>query len=299
MRFGFMMGYAIRDGCAYPDYLTQTVVRAEEVGFESVWIGEHVVMPDHEPTYPYSADGRAPVPNEADVPDPLVWLAFAAALTTRIKLATGVLILPLRNPVVLAKEVATLDVLSGGRAVLGVGVGWMREESEVVGLPFHNRGRRTDELIRAIRTIWANDVASFYGEGTRFSGARSFPKPMQDNRQVPIVVGGSGPAAARRAGRLGDGYYPIAPTIESLAEQIGMMRKAAEDAGRDPDTVDITTLALSLAGPDPVTRTHLDELRRMEDLGVTRIVAPRLLDSDLSTMLANVDRLSDELIDAF
>jgi probable F420-dependent oxidoreductase len=299
MKFGFMMGLGVGTGCAYPDYLAQAVVNAEEVGFESVWAGEHVVMPDYQARYPYTEDGKLPQPNETDVADPLIWLTYAAALTSRIRLATGVVVLPLRNPVVLAKQVASLDLLSSGRAMLGIGVGWMREESDVVGVPFHRRGKRTDEFVGAMRSLWTQDVSSFRGEDVHFVQARSFPKPVQVGRRVPIIVGGSGPAAALRAGRIGDGYYPIAPSVEALADQITLMRAAAREADRDPGEIEISTMAFSLVGGDPVSRAQLDDFHRMEDLGVSRIVAPRLLDSDTKPMLDSLERLAEQLIGAY
>jgi probable F420-dependent oxidoreductase len=299
VKFGLMMGLGVGEGCAYPEYLAPAVVRAEEAGFESVWAGEHVVMPDYEPNYPYTEDGRLPQPHETDVADPLVWLTYAAALTSTIRLATGVVVLPLRNPVVLAKQVASLDLLSGGRAMLGIGVGWMREEADAVGVPFAGRGRRAEEYVGAMRALWSADVSSFDGEHVRFAGVRCFPKPVQKDRRVPVIIGGSGPAAARRAGRIGDGYYPIAPTVEELARQIGLMRSAAREAGRDPAEVEVSTMAFSLVGPDPVTRAQLDDFHRMADLGVSRVVVPRLLDSAAATVLASIDRLGDQLIGAY
>lgn len=299
MKFGFMAGLGVGEGCAHPGYLAQAVTLAEQVGFESVWAGEHVVMPDHAPNYPYSEDGRLPQADDTDVADPLVWLTYAAALTSTIRLATGVVVLPLRNPVVLAKQVASLDLLSGGRAMLGIGVGWMPEEADVVGVPFAGRGRRTDEYIGAMRALWAEDNASYRGQHVHFDGARSYPKPVQPGRRVPVVIGGSGPAAARRAGRIGDGYYPIAPTVDALADQIALMHAAAREAGRDPADIEISTMAFSLVGPGPVSRTQLDDFHRMEDLGVSRVVAPRLLDSRVDTVLDALKRLGDELIGAY
>lgn len=299
MKFGFMMGLGVGEGCAHPEYLARAVTLAEQVGFESVWAGEHVVMPDYAPNYPYSEDGRLPQADDTDVADPLIWLTYAAALTSTIRLATGVVVLPLRNPVVLAKQVATLDLLSGGRAMLGVGVGWMPEEADVVGVPFTGRGRRTEEYIGAMRALWADDVAAFDGEHVHFAGARSYPKPVQPGRRVPMIIGGSGPAAARRAGRLGDGYYPIAPTVEALADQIALMHAAAKDAGRSPADIEISTMVFSLVGLGPVSRAQLDDFHRMEDLGVSRIVAPRLLDTTTEPMLDALNRLGDELIGAY
>lgn len=299
MKFGVMMGLGVGEGCAYPEYLAPAVARAEETGFESVWAGEHMVMPDYVPRYPYTEDGRLPQPHETDVADPLVWLSYAAALTSTIRLATGVVVLPLRNPVVLAKQIASLDLLSGGRAMLGIGVGWMREEADVVGVPFDGRGRRAEEYVAAMRALWSQGVAAYDGETVRFTGARCFPKPVQKDRRVPVVIGGSGKAAARRAGRIGDGYYPVAPSLEALAGQLSLMRASARDAGRDPDEIEVSTMAFSLAGADPITRAQLDDFHRMEELGVSRIVVPRLLDSRVEVVMGALDRLGDELVRAY
>jgi probable F420-dependent oxidoreductase len=294
-----MLGMGEGAGLAHPEYASQTVVRAEELGFESVWAGEHVVIPDYAPRYPYTHDGRLPQSPTTDVPDPLVWLAYAAALTQRIRLATGVVVLHQRNPVVFAKQVATLDRLSGGRMLLGVGTGWMREEAEAIGVSFDDRGRRTDEFIAAMRELWRDDAATYHGEHVGFDGARSYPKPVQAGACVPIVVGGSALAAARRAGRLGDGFFPIAPDVALLRRQLAAMRAAAREAGRNPDAIEITTMAFALVGDDPVTPGQLDAFREMEEAGVRRIVVPRLLDHDLQHALDSLERLADQLLGAY
>ena len=299
MKFGIIAGVGVGEGSAHPEYLASTVSLAERVGFESVWANERLVTPDYKSNYPYSADGRLPQADDTDVSDPLIWLSYAAALTTTIRLATGIVVLPLRNPVVLAKQVSSLDLLSGGRVMLGVGAGWMPEEADVVGVPYAERGRRTDEYIGAMRALWADDAASFHGDHVNFDRARLYPKPVQAGRQVPVIIAGSGPAAARRAGRIGDGYFPIAPTIEALADQIAIMQAAAKDAGRSSSDIEISVLAFSLTGPDPVSRAQMDEFRRMQELGVSRIVAPRLLDSRIDTMLDSVERLGEQLLGAY
>jgi probable F420-dependent oxidoreductase len=299
MRFGVMLGMGEGCGLAHPEYAAAAVLRAEQLGYESVWAGEHVVIPDYTSRYPYSADGRLPQSSTTDVPDPLVWLAYAAGITERIRLATGVIILHQRNPVVLAKQVATLDRLSGGRLTLGVGVGWMREEAEIIGAPFETRGPRTDEFISALRALWEQDQASYHGDHVRFERARSYPKPAQPGPRVPVVVGGSSLAAARRAGRLGDGYYPIAPTIDGLARQIDAMRAAATACGRDPDAIEITTMAFALVGEDPVTEEHLENIHRMEELGISRVVVPRLLDGDQRHAIHSLERIAEQLLDRY
>ena len=170
---------------------------AEAAGFESVWTVEHVVYPDdYSSTYPYDRSGRMAMTSDTPLPDPLVWLTWVAAHTERLRLATGILILPQRNPLVLAKQVATLDELSGGRMDLGIGVGWLREEFEALGVPFEGRGRRTDDHVAAMRAVWDGDHAAHEGEFVSFSGVSVNPKPV--NGRVPIHVGGHTEAAARR-----------------------------------------------------------------------------------------------------
>lgn len=213
---------------------------AEDMGFESIWAVDHVVMcPEYESRYPYDPSGRSPFHENVIQPDPLIWLAWVAAATTTIKLGTGILILPLRNPLVLAKEVASLDRLSGGRLLLGIGVGWVEEESDAVGMDFSNRGHRCDDYIEAMRALWNSPVSSYQGEHVSFESVVSQPKPATDGG-VPILVGGHSRAAARRAGRLGNGFYPLGVFGPELDELLAVMAESAREAGRDPDEIEIT-----------------------------------------------------------
>jgi probable F420-dependent oxidoreductase len=232
----------------------------ESVGVESVWTVEHAVVPaGYSSEYPYSKTGRMPGGDTAPIADPLAWLAFVAARSSTLQLATGVLILPQRNPLILAKEAATLDVLSGGRLLLGVGAGWLEEEFQALGVPFADRGARMDDYILALRALWSEDE-THEGDFVRFRDARSYPKPV--NGTVPIVVGGHSLAAARRAGRLGDGFYPARhDRIDAL---LAAMRASATDAGRDPGEIELTTGASRDA----------ERMRRLLDLGFTRFVLP-------------------------
>jgi len=258
---------------------------AEELGFESLWTVEHVVVPSgYESQYPYSADGRMPGPEHTPIPDPLVWLAFVAGATRRIRLGTGILILPQRNPLVLAKEVATLDRLSGGRVELGVGVGWLREEFDALGVPWEARGRRTDEYVDVLRRVWREPEISYDGEFTRFAPLKSSPKPATP-AGPKIHIGGHTNAAARRAGRIGDGFFPGRGDDESLRALLAEMRKAAADAQRDPDEIEIT----AGGGLD------LDSVKRGADLGVSRFVIPPL-GFDLDTLREQLGRFSENVI---
>jgi probable F420-dependent oxidoreductase len=235
---------------------------AEAHGFDSLWTVEHVVIPKgYTSTYPYHRSGRAPGAETSDIPDPLVWLAFVAARTTTIKLATGILILPQRNPVVTAKEVATLDVLSNGRAVLGVGSGWLEEEFDALGVPFADRGDRLDDHIRAMRALWHDQEATYEGRFSSFRGCIALPRPVQAS--VPIVVGGHTTRAARRAGELGDGFFPARGEVDELRALLEVLRRAAEASGRDPSSIELTTSA-----------RDRDTMLRLADLGFTRFVIP-------------------------
>lgn len=236
---------------------------AETCGFATLWSGEHVVMVDRGSSrYPYSADGRIAVPAAADWIDPLIGLSFAAAATSTIRVATGVLLLPEHNPVLVAKQAATLDSLSGGRFTLGVGIGWSREEFDALGVPFARRGARTDEYVAAIRTVWRDDVASFTGEFVRFDSVRVNPKPV--GRTIPIVFGGNSDSALRRVASVGDGWYGFyLDDVGHVADRVGFLQAACREAGRD---VAELRLAVALRSPE------VDDVARLADLGVDELV---------------------------
>ena len=244
---------------------------AEAAGFDSIFTVEHVVWPtNYTSVYPYGPSGRLPGNPSTRLPDPLIWMAYVAAVTTRLRLMTAVMILPQRNPLVLAKEVATLDSLSGGRIELGIGVGWLKEEFEALGVPFEKRGKRADEYIAAMRALWAKDDASFAGEFVKFNGVSSNPKPVRGS--VPIMIGGHSEAAAKRAGRLGDGFFPSIGTQVDILPLLDLVRRTAEAAGRDPKSVELITGcpgAFPKSGTDP--RPAIEERIAR---GVGRIALP-------------------------
>lgn len=246
---------------------------ADEAGFESLWTVEHTVVPGgYGSTYPYADGGKMAGGNDAiPLPDPLIWMSYVAAATRRVKLATGIMILPQHNPVVVAKQVATLDHLSGGRVMLGIGVGWLKEEFDALGVPFEDRGRRTDEYIAVLRELWGSEKPSFSGEFVRFKDAYCRPQPKHG--QVPIIVGGHSPPAARRAGRLGDGFFPARGAPKELFD---LARSAARDAGRDPAALEIT---VSL--PE-----KLEEIAELAKLGVDRVLVPVSPMAGLATVIA-------------
>jgi len=235
---------------------------AEAAGFDSIWTVEHVVVPHaYQSKYPYSPTGRMGSGLEDfPIPDPLIWLAYIASATRSIKLGTAILILPQRNPVVTAKAVATLDHLAGGgRVLLGIGVGWLAEEFATLGVPFEDRGPRTDEYVAAMRALWGQERASFHGRFVNFDEVFCRPRPASG--RIPVIVGGDTPAAARRAGRLGDGYFPARGAPGPLFEE---MRRAATAAGRNPADIELTVSAPSEAG----------EIEALAKLGVTRVAVP-------------------------
>jgi probable F420-dependent oxidoreductase len=241
--------------------------RAEAAGFESLWGGEHVVLPGAiESRYPYTADGRIPATNDTPIPDPLIWLAFAAAAAPTLRLGTCILIVPQRNPLVLAKELATLDQLCGGRVELGLGVGWMKEEFDALGVAWERRGARTDEYVAAMRALWAGPLAEFHGEFVDFPPVTCSPRPVHGS--IPILVGGDSDAAISRAARLADGYFPGEGDAERLAALIARVRTAADRAGRDPDSIEISAI-FGRQLRDPVAGAE-----QMAELGVGRAMVP-------------------------
>jgi probable F420-dependent oxidoreductase len=266
MKFGLMF---VNTGFgSYGSGAVDLATAAEVAGFESLWTVEHVVVPSgYESAYPYDPSGKmAGGAEDFDLPDPLLWLAYVAAVTTTIRLATGILILPQRNPVITAKEVATLDHLSGGRVVLGVGVGWLEEEFRALGVPFAQRGKRLDAYIDAMRALWTQDKATVSSDFAEFKDCIMRPRPA--NGTVPIVIGGHTEAAARRAGRIGDGFFPGNGDLDGLKKLFPMVRAEAEKAGRDPDTVELTGGAMGGRDADAIAR-RIDALI---ELGVSRVI---------------------------
>lgn len=272
MKFG--LRYCNTGPYVDPGRAVELAQAAEAAGFESMWTVEHTVVPaGYGSAYPYSPSGKMAGGDDAiPLPDPLIWMAYVAAATEQIKLGTAILILPQHNPVVVAKQVATLDHLSGGRILLGIGAGWLREEFEALGVPFETRGRRTDEYIKVLRELWSAEKPTFQGEFVRFKDAYCRPQPV--NGAVPIIVGGHSEAAAKRAGRLGDGFFPAR---DAPAELFDLARRSATEAGRDPNAIEMTA---SL--PD-----DLAQIPSLVQLGVKRILVPVSPMAGLNTVIAS------------
>ena len=240
--------------------------KAEEVGFESLWLGEHPIIPVHSKTpYPLSEDGKIP-DFYAHFSDPFISLACAAAVTSKIKLATGVCLVPERNPIVLAKEVATLDHYSGGRVIFGVGSGWLREESEILGADFSRRWLRLRESVQAMRELWTKEEAEFHGQVIDFPPVRCIPKPVQ-KPCPPVLLGAPGKRGLKRVASWADGWCPLASSPQELQEDLKTLKDLTEAAGRDFHKLDITVL-LGVTEASPCA----DLVRQYEDAGAQRVV---------------------------
>lgn len=285
MKFGIL--FANTGQMGDPESALGLAKAAKDLGFESLWASQHVVIPSgYSSPCPYTANGRMPGGDEMPIPDPLIWLGYVAAVTDRIRLATGAVIAPLMNPVVLAKQVATLDHLSGGRVDLGIGLGWMREEFEALGVPFDGRGPRTDEYIGVMRALWSGNAATYHGRHIDFDDCIMRPAPHQNS--VPIHIGGDSVAAARRAGRLGDGYLPMTRDAGTLRRLLAETRNAAAVSDRDMDDIEVTVTS-TLIGKNAAA-----ELEGYRELGVDRILVPAgMFFTDLE---AGMRRYRDEVM---
>jgi probable F420-dependent oxidoreductase len=246
-----------------PEVMTAVATAAEAAGFATLWCGEHVVMVDSPASrYPYSDDGKIAVRPDADWLDPLLALSFLAGVTTRIRLATGILLLPEHNPVLVAKQAATLDLISAGRFDLGVGLGWSADEFTALGVPFAGRAERTAEYVVAMRRLWSDDVATFHGKFVSFDAIRVNPKPVRA-RRIPVIFGGTSDAALRRVAAIGDGWYGFNLPSAEVAERVGVL--ARECRRRDRALADLV-VAVSLSDGAPSL------LPDMVSAGVTELV---------------------------
>ena len=255
-----------------PD-LARVARRAEELGFESLWIPEHLVLPvQYRSRYPYAASGRMPVPPDTPLHDPFLALAYAAAVTSRIRLATGIFVVPLRNAFATAKAVASLDVLSGGRFMFGVGIGWLEEEFEAVGMSFADRARRTREYLALMNQLWTRNEPTFAGRTVHVEGVRFMPKPIQQPRP-PIIFGGHTEPSLRRAAQLADGWYGIAENLHDTRDLIARLR--GHERAQNRSTPLEITLSPRLDGP--LTVEVVNEFARA---GVSRLIIPGARDAE-------------------
>jgi probable F420-dependent oxidoreductase len=315
MRYGFTLPG--RGPLATPDTLAAIARRGEELGYHLLLFGDHIVVPRHITSpYPYTETGEFPGSASGEAMEQLTVLAFLAGQTQTIRLATSVIIVPHRNPLVAAKALATLDVLSKGRLIIGVGTGWMREEFEALGLPaFEERGAVTDEYIRAFKALWTSDNPGFEGKYCRFSNVSFLPKPVQ-KPHPPIWVGGESPRALRRTAELGNGWYPIGSnpqfpleTPEQLEAGLQRLAAQAKKAGREPSEIEIIYRThdyqlnedgrspASSAGPRrPFVGTAAEvaaDIRRYEAMGVGYLVLDFVrLSRNLDEVLQHMEALA-------
>jgi probable F420-dependent oxidoreductase len=243
------------------DAIERLATTAEGLGFESLWTGEHIILIDPQ-------EAPSPVPPHSPFVDTIATLAFIAAKTETIKIGSGIILLAQRNPIVLANELAGLDVLSKGRLLFGLGVGYVEGEFDALGIPFAERGRRTSEHIEVIRTLWTQDKPAFDGEFTSFAGIQSRPQPLQ-KPHPPIHVGGMSPPALRRAIAQGDGWYGFFLDVDATAATLRQLEETAKQVERPAA---LGKLEISVTPPGPV---DADTARRFEDLGVDRLVLMR------------------------
>jgi probable F420-dependent oxidoreductase len=273
---------------AQTEVLIPFVQRAEALGYESVWTAEHVIIPKtYTSMYPYNPSGKLPFPADAAIIDPLVALTFIAAATTRLGLGTGVNILPQMNPLYLAKWASSLDHLSHGRLMLGVGIGWLREEFAALGVPFAHRGKRADDYLRALKAVWSGEEVNYQGEFVRWQGFMMRPRPVQPGG-VPLVIGGVSPTAIRRTVQYGDGWYVIGKDLNEYRHHMQALTDECDRQGRNQDELEITAYW-------NYYREGLDSLAVYEDLGIHRLLINihALRDRDITTAL---ERFAEQVI---
>lgn len=270
-----------------PSSLASIARKAEELGFESLWIPEHIILPvQYKSPYPYSSSGRMPAPPETPLHDPMLVLAYVAGITSKIRLATGVFVLPIRNAFATAKAVASLDVLSGGRFIFGIGIGWLQEEFEAVGMNFKDRALRTREYVELMKELWTRDDAVYHGRTVSIEGFKFNPKPVQ-KPHPPLIFGGHTEPSLRRAARLGDGWYGIAESLDGIRDVIKRLREheKAQNRARPLEL----TVAPRLGGP-----LGAGDAERLRAMGVERILlggAPATRDQ-----LTQMERFRDDVI---
>jgi probable F420-dependent oxidoreductase len=249
-----------------PEYIAAAAAMVEKLGYDSFWVPEHVLFfPEYESKYPYSEDGRIQGDPRCLL-DPLTALTYVAANTSKIRLGTGICLVPQRNPVYTAKQVADLDYLSGGRVDFGIGIGGLKEEFNALGVPWTDRAGRTEECIGVMKTLWCDELSSFQGKYFSFEAAYQNPKPVQ-RPHPPLIFGGESRAALKRVATLGQGWFTFNVTPESLAQGIDILQPLLEEQGRT-----ISDISISVT-PD---RKHINQesLKRFEELGAEQIILP-------------------------
>jgi probable F420-dependent oxidoreductase len=281
-----------------PRNYTQLAQAAEAAGFESIWLPEHLLFPVSMPAdYPYSESGLPITPSKTPLYDPWIMLAAIGAVTSAMRLATNVFILPLRHPLMTARQLVTLDRISGGRVTLGAGVGWLRDEFDAVGLDFGKRGAMTDEIIQLLRRLWSEEEIEHHGTFYDFAPINFEPKPVQrvnGVKGIPVELGGASPPALRRAGTMCDGWIEIgSDRLDDVAANIATIQRHREDAGRASLPFEITLGAGLAKTPEEVAKAR--------DIGVTRLLAIPPFDitqggAPLESSLAFIETMGRETI---
>ena len=268
------------------DQLVALAQGAESVGVESLWTFEHAMVPlAYQSRYPYDRSGKMPVTPETNFIDPLIALTAIAAQTKTVRLATGINILPQSNPLLLAKQAASLDLLSKGRLMLGLGIGWLREEFLAMGVPFEGRGARFDDYVQAMRKVWSGEVVQHKSEFLDWQGFKSYPLPAQST--IPLIIGGSKGKAFERIAKYGEGWFAPTTSPKELAPLIEQLRAACQAEGRDVNSVDISAMWLGDGG--------LDTVKEYRQLGVQRLVVPTFMLGG-NTPAEGLAKLGDEII---
>jgi probable F420-dependent oxidoreductase len=311
----FGVGFTGRGPLSTPDRLLRLAEAAERLGYDSFFVGDHVVLPSsaRRSTYPYSVTGQMPGGAVQDCVEPITVLAWLAQATAKIAIGVSVLVVPCRNPLLTAKMLATVDVLSGGRVILGAGIGWLREEFAALQAPdFEARGRVTDEYLALMRRAWTTDPVSFEGHYYRVEDVHLLPKPVQRGG-IPIWIGGHSPAAVRRAGRLGDAWHPIglrAPARldpPEYAMKVTQLHGAAREAGRNAGSIALTFYAFmevrspcgkGRAGDQPLLQGTpaevIADIRAYQAVGVTHFVFSAMT-HEMDTVLDNMKRFAEDV----
>jgi probable F420-dependent oxidoreductase len=259
MKFGLI---PVNIGVEKVEQMIGVAQLAESVGFESVWTFEHVIVPlDYRSKYPYNDTGKMAAAPETNFFDPLIALTAIAINTKKIRLGTGVNILSQTNPLLLAKQAASLDRISGGRFMLGVGIGWLQEEFVAMGTPFERRGARFDDYVEGMRKVWSGDVVEHDSEFLNWHGFKSYPLPVQN--PMPVIIGGAKGKIFERIAKHGDGWFAPIPDPAELGKALAELKSVCKRVGRNYADIEITTMWAPDAG--------LDTIKRLEDLGVARV----------------------------
>ena len=270
------------------DEMIQFARRAEELGVESIWTFEHTMVPvDYHSTYPYTADGKMGATPETNMVDPLLALTAIAANTKTLRLGTGVNILPQTNPLSLAKQAASLDFISAGRFMLGVGIGWLAEEFKAMGVPFERRGARHDDYIQALRKAWSGEVVEHQSDFVDWSGFKSYPLPIQS--PLPLVIGGSKGKVFERVARYGQGWYSPTTNLADITQLMAPLDAACEKYGRDRSSIEVSSMWVPQMEP-------VDMLARYEEIGVDRLVVPMVVIAGAGDPLEGLERFGDEVM---